>query len=228
MKNFLSRVKQSYARPTAVIVFAFTILALALPAHADIAVKFFGEIEKDQLSPKFKAVVDNFFDNDSRVREGFFCYQGDLLDLQNGRKVGTGVDCLSIAGIDDHTTGDTDTDPLPPDFGQLSNTADVSAAVDAVTFFFLPGGYIVSDGLTTVRPFFEGIGNGDGTDDEGMVTHITGSVPGQTPNIVAATGRFSRLADTGNVRLSGAVNLGDAPDVLFLSCLFVINFDSLP
>ncbi len=226
MKKISSRVKQSYARPTAVIVFAFTILALALSAHADIAVKFFGELEKDQLSPQFNAVVDNFFDNDSRVRDDFFCYQGDLLDLQNGRKVGIGVDCLSIAQIEDTTTGIAV--PDPPNLGLLSNTVNASAAVDAVTFFFLPGGYIVSDGLTTVRPFFADIGNGDGTADEGSVTHITGSVPGQTPNIVAATGRFSRLTNTGNVRLSGAVNLGNAPDVVFLSCLFVINFDSLP
>lgn len=211
-------VKQSYVKLITVVIGVFILLALALPAQADIAVKFFGDIKPDQLSPKYAQVVDEFFDNDEdeRLRTDFNCFQGDLLDLQNGRKVGVGVDCLSVAGVGDTTTG------VVPGFGTVANTIDLSAVIDAVTFFFLPGGHIVSDGFTTVRPFFAGVGDGDGTDNEGSVTHISGSIPGEAPSIVAATGRFSELENTGNVRLSGAVNLS-LPSSTFFSCLFVIQ-----
>jgi len=218
MRKPSAGVKQSNVRRITVVIGALILLALALPAQADIAVKFFGDSVPDELSTEYEAVVNNFFGEDPRERSAFACFQGDLLDLQNGRLVGIGVDCLSTAIIDDFTGGATD----PPEFGPISNTADVSAVIDAVTFFFLPGGYIVSDGFTTVRPFFVGYGNGDGSDNEGSVTHLTGSIPGEAPSIVAATGRFSKLTDKGNVRLSGAVNLGLEGSVFF-SCLFVIQ-----
>lgn len=222
VKSSLKR-KLLHVTPTSVIVTTFTLLALALPAHADIPVKFFGALVADELSPKYAYVVDKFFENDpkGRDRNSFLCYEGQLLSLYNGRKVGVGVDCLNLGPVEDTTTGDT------PNFGTVENTIDLSVAIDAVTFFFLPGGYIVSDGNTTVRPFFNGVGNGDGSPGEGSVTHLTGSIPGKTPTIVAATGIYRKLIDRGNVRLSGAVDVSQfaPPDstLMFFSCIFVIQ-----
>lgn len=217
MKNSTLRGKRSYARPATMIVTAFTLLAITVPAYADIPIKFFGDLVADELSPKYAKVVDKFFENDPRDREDFACFEGNLLSLFHGGKVGVGVDCLNLGQIPDTTTGDT------PNFGTIVNTLDASVAIDAVTFFFLPGGYLVSDGNTSVRPFFQGVGNGDGTPGAGSVTHMTGSIPGKTPTVVAATGFYRKLKNGGNVRLSGAVNLGLPDGRVFFSCLFVIQ-----
>ncbi len=221
MKTSHSHIKTYATRIVRMFVLTLTLLALALPAYADIPVKFFGELTPNALDAEFETVVNDFFNNDPRNRGDFACFQGDLLNLTTGNPIGTGIDCLSIAPINDTTNGDT-TGGVP-DVGVINNTVDVSLVIDAVTFFFLPGGYIINDGLTTVRPFFEGVGNGDGTDNEGSVTHITGSVPGESASIVSATGRFANLENSGNVRLSGAVNLG-LPGTVFFSCIFVIQF----
>lgn len=173
------------------------LFTLTLPAHADIAVKFLGDIEPNNLSPKYDDVVKEFFDDDP-TNLGFNCFQGDLLGLQNGWKVGVGVDCLNVTGKED------------------------GAEIDAITFFFFPGGHIVNSGKTTVRAFFSGVGDGDGSPGEGSVTHLTGSIPGELPTIVDASGKFSKLVDKGNVRLSGAVDLS-LPNSIFFSCLFVIQ-----
>lgn len=191
------------------------LLGLALPVQADIAVKFAGDIAPDtSLSNKSNAVVNAFFDDpelaDGRSRGDFACFEGDLVSLVTRRRVGTGVDCLRIAGVPDTTMAMT---PL----GDIANTADLSAAIDAITFFFLPGGYLVNDGLTTVRPFFSGIGDGDGA-----VSHITGSFPGLESGVVAGTGRFAKWVGKAKVRLSGSVDLLNPPNTFF-SCIFVIE-----
>jgi len=219
MRERVADVKQPYTRQITVMLTAFILLALALPAHADIPVKFFGDIVANELSPKHAKVVDKFFAADPRNRSAFACFQGDLLNLRHGRKVGVGVDCLRIGSIEDATTGVPKDEPV---VDMIMNTVDLHLVIDAVTFFFLPGGHIVSDGFTTARPFFKEVGNGDGTADEGSVTHMTGSIPGKTPNIVEATGIYRKLKNRGNVRLSGAVNLG-LKDSVFFTCLFVIQ-----
>jgi hypothetical protein len=211
---------ETKVKATTPILTAIAISLMATTAQADKAVKFSGDLVPDALRPRYARVVDKFFKDDARGREEFACFQGDLLSLHKGQKIGVGVDCLRIAVIDDTTSGDT-TGGMP-DFGMIANTIDASVAIDAVTFFFFPGGHLVSDGWTTVRPFFAGIGNGDGTPDEGSVSHLTGSIPGEAPTVVAASGRFSKLVNKGNVRLSGAVNLG-LEGSLFFSCLFVIQ-----
>jgi hypothetical protein len=224
MKNAFVKPKLSCLKKLKLMLVALSILALPLPVYADIPLKFVGDLTADALSPQYEAVVNDFFDNDPRSRGDFQCFEGNLLNLHNGKKVGVGVDCLSVAGIADTTSGDTTGGT--PDFGLVQNTVNLSAAIDAVTFFFLPRGHLVSDGLTTVRPFFEGIGNGDGTAGEGSVTHLTGSIPGEAPTIVDGSGPFTKLVGVGNVRLSGAVNLS-LPSSTFFSCLFVIQFDNL-
>ena len=189
------------------------LLAMAVPAQADIAVQLVGELLADDLSPETEAVVDDVFDDDSRPRSNFNCFEGDLVDLETGRTVGIGVDCLHVFDAPlDLTPGVATIDD-----GTGAQIA-ISPKIDAVPFFFFPGGSIISDGLTTVRPFFVGIGDADGD-----VTHLTGSVPGATPTIVAATGRFARTVGK-SVRLSGAVNTSKlfADGLIDFRCIFVI------
>jgi hypothetical protein len=182
---------------------------LASPAGADIAVRFIGTAEANDLSQEGAAAVDEFFDTpnlaNGRSREDFLCYELPLEDLESGATIGVGVDCLYIfEAVADDTPG---------------VTIGLSPKIDAVTFFLLPGGYFVSDGMTTVRPLFSGVGDGNGA-----VTHITGSFPSSTGpgTIVAGAGDFSGAQ--GNTRLSGAVNLSDffnSGNPIFFSCLFV-------
>jgi len=204
------------------------VLALAVPAQANIAVEFAGTINPLDFSggagsdTATMSVVRAFFSAplESRNLGDFLCYEGDLRDLKTEKVVGVGVDCLWIAPIDDTTSGNTVAGQPP--FGAIQNTADLSPAIDAVTFFFYPGGYYVADGNTTVRPFFRGVGNGDG------FTHITGSVPGATDYVVAGTGKFSKFPGNAKVRLSGAVDLSQFfsiinPFQIRFTCLFITD-----
>jgi hypothetical protein len=188
------------------------IATMALPVQADIAVRLIGTAEADDLSESGEAAVNAFFDDPSlakgRSRSDFLCYELPLEDLESGAVIGTGVDCLRIFdAVADDTPGVTI--PLSPQ-------------IDAVTFFLLPGGSWASDGLTSVRPFFQGVGDGDGA-----VTHITGSFPPDNGpgSIVTGSGDFAGAS--GNTRLSGAVNLTDFfsdGNPIFFSCLFVSKF----
>jgi hypothetical protein len=202
-------------RRTPILLLGIALLALALPARGDIAVQLEGELTAGALSPESQAAVDDFFANDPRDPSNFACFEGDLVDFRTNRVVGIGVDCLWVTGAP--------ADPSPGvatiDDGE-GNQIAISPQIDAVTFFFLPGGHLVSDGLTTVRPFFVGIGDGDG-----QVTHLTGSVPGATPTIVAGSGRFLRMVDRASVRLSGAVNTSKlfTEGKIDFRCIFVIE-----
>ena len=183
---------------------------LALPANADIGVKFFGTATGGALSPEIaQAVADSGVDV-----TGFGCFELPLIDLQTGHQRGVGVDCLNVF----NDTGD-------------SNGAGLE--IEAKTFFFLPQGLIVNHGCTSVRPMFAGVG------DAGA-THITGSIPpgefGGTPGspqpqicqdtggIVLATRGFAN--HTGEVRLSGAVNLSNAGNgEITFSCVFLVDLE---
>jgi hypothetical protein len=177
-------------------------------AHADIGVKFFGTAPGGELSPEIaEAVADSGVDVD-----GFACFELPLLDLQTGHQRGIGVDCLNIF-----------------DGGGDANGA--GAQIEAKTFFFLPQGLIVNHGCTSVRPVFSGVG------DAGT-THITGSIPpgefdgefgspqpdicADAGGIILATGGFENF--TGEVRLSGAVNLSVPGEITF-SCVFLLDLE---
>ena len=60
-----------------------------------------------------------------------------------------------------------------------------------------------------------------------LYTHVVGDVDGTTQNILPlGTNRF--MGVTGNVRLSGIVNLaglGSIPPTLLFNCIFVIDLD---
>lgn len=215
------------------LVFAFAVLT----AHADIAVEFGRGAEKltaidfgGELTVKQQIVVD-FFDSDPRDLSGFLCYEADLRSIESRVRRGTGIDCLGITPVisppivgqgiaDEHGT------PGGPVMGDA-----LSPQIDAVTFFFLPGGHLVADGLTTARPIFDGVGDGiDAAGDAGpfgAITHITGSIPGNASNVVAGSGRFANHVGRARVRLSGAVNTdefftGEGLPMAF-SCYFTIE-----
>jgi hypothetical protein len=184
------------------------LVALAPQASAALAVKFFGTAQAGDLSPRVAQAIER-----SGVDvEGFACFQLPLSDLASGRPLGVGVDCLNLFD----TTGDAAGDGLQ---------------IEAKTFFFLNNGTIVNHGCTSVRPFFAGVG------DAGA-THITGSIPGGefgvepspipecagAEGVILATRGFHNLS--GEVRLSGAVNLSNAgAGEITFSCLFVLDFD---
>jgi len=202
-------------RNASVTILIIAVLAIAVPAQADIAFKLEGELTAGDLSDATEVVVEAFFEDDDREQSDFACFEGDLLNLETGRVVGIGVDCLWVTDAPaDATPGVATIDD------GAGNQIAISPQIDAVTFFFLPGGYLVNDGLTTVRPFFVGIGDGDG-----RYTHMTGSMPGDTPTVVDATGRFAKTAGRASVRLSGAVNTSRlfTDGIIDFSCMFVVE-----
>jgi hypothetical protein len=124
------------------------------------------------------------------------CFDGDLLDLETGRLIGTATDCLADISGDDV----------------------VGMALVGTTIFNLPGGSFTSRGNTTVQPIL--------TDPTGTpITHVTGAIPHAGQNsIIDGTGKFEDAS--GSVRLSGAVNLSNlgAGEITF-DCVFIINLD---
>ncbi len=122
------------------------------------------------------------------------CFEMDLFDAKTGNVIGRGSDCLS----DIAPSGDG---------GGLMMTA--------TTFFYFPGGTLVSRGRVTVQPVLTG---------SPEFTHITGAVPSPSDNnVIYGDGKFKKAADSGSVRLAGAVNLSDFPSSIFFDCVFVID-----
>ena len=194
-----------------VILATAAILIAAVPnAHAGgLAVKFFGTAQAGDLSPNIEQAIEE----SSVDVAGFACFQLPIVDAASGRPLGIGVDCLN----------------------PFDDSGDINGAgvqIEAKTFFFLRKGLLVNHGCTSVRPFFEGVG------DAG-VTHMTGSIPegefGVAPSsvpeeceevggLIRATRGFRH--SSGEVRLSGAVNLSNfgSGEITF-SCLFVLDLD---
>jgi hypothetical protein len=90
-----------------------------------------------------------------------------------------------------------------------------SFSVNRTTVFNFPQGQLIANGLTSVVPVF-----GDSSPES---THIVGDVDDSTQNIVDGTSAFAQR--TGNVRLSGAVNLANFPNTVGFNCIFVITLD---
>jgi hypothetical protein len=138
------------------------------------------------------------------IADNFLCFEMPLLDPSTKVQVGTGIDCL--------------------DFG-TDAPGDDQATVIAYSFFSTPGGTLLNRGLTSVRAFVPGVG--DGGEDEGMTrrrTHMTGSIPdpNAAPSLVGGTKRFKNKV--GSARVSGAVDL-DGPGLPLFDCMWVIDFD---
>jgi len=122
------------------------------------------------------------------------CFDVDLIDAKTGKVIGRASDCLSSIG------------PSMTDNGVM---------LTGTTFFFFPGGTLISQGLTTVQPVLHGSAD---------FTHITGAVPSPSDNsVIYGDGKFKKAA--GPVRLSGAVNLGllNSDGIITFDCVFIID-----
>jgi hypothetical protein len=122
------------------------------------------------------------------------CFDVDLIDAKTGNAIGNASDCLS---------------------GITASVTDNGTMLTGTTFFFFPGGTLISQGLTTVQPVLHG-----STD----FTHITGAVPSPTDDgVIYGDGKFKNAA--GPVRLSGAVNLGllNSDGKITFDCVFIID-----
>ena len=125
--------------------------------------------------------------------DGALCYDLDLVDAKSGDVIGSAADCLTNIGL----VGD-------------------GVALTGTTFFFFPGGTLVSRGLTTVQPTTHGSPD---------FTHITGAIPQPGDNnVVYADGKFKNAS--GPVRLSGAVNLENFPGQATFDCVFILDVGS--
>lgn len=144
-------------------------------------------------------------DGDGIVDTTANCFDVGLFDPRTGNQIGVATDCLSDVGvmIDD----DPDNAPL-----------GWNIARPGTTFFHLPGGTLVAQGLTTVRPVLQP------TERNGVTfTHVTGA--NGEGGLRYGEGRFTH--SSGSARLSGLVDLarlGSDNEVTF-DCLFVVDLD---
>ncbi len=137
---------------------------------------------------------DALFEEFSLDPLGANCFDLDLVDAKTGNAIGSAIDCLS---------------------GITSSSTDNGLMLTGTTFFFFPGGTLISQGLTTVQPVLHG-----STD----FTHITGAVPSAEDNgVIYGDGKFRNAF--GPVRLSGAVNLSklDSDGLITFDCVFIID-----
>ena len=120
-------------------------------------------------------------------------------------RIGTATDCLS------DVTVVLDDDPGNDPMGW-------NLALTGTTFFHLPGGTLVTQGLTTVRPALQPTSQGGVT-----FTHVTGA--NGDGGIQYGTGRFGNGIAVGNARLSGLVNISRlvTDGEITFDCLFVID-----
>jgi hypothetical protein len=133
---------------------------------------------------------DTLFEKFGLEPAGALCYDVDLVDAKSGKVIGMASDCLTdINGVGE------------------------GVALTGTTFFYFPGGTVVSRGLTSVQPTTHGSLD---------VTHITGAIPQMGDNsVVYGDGKFKNAS--GTVRLSGAVNLSKFPEEATFDCIFILD-----
>jgi len=129
---------------------------------------------------------------------GAACFDIDLIDARTGWVIGSGADCLS---------------------GMTESESDDGVSVTATTFFYFPGGTLVSQGQVTVQPVLTNL-----TDDP-QFTHVTGAAPlPGTNNVIYGDRRFRNAK--GSVRLSGLVNLSRFGEyIIDFDCVFIIDLE---
>ena len=125
------------------------------------------------------------------------CFQTNLFNTHTDALIGTGIDCIDIAAT--------------------NGAVDPSFWVNRTTIFQFPQGMLVANGFTTVVPIFpSGLLSPD-------FTHVVGDADPAVPNIIYGTGQFRDAS--GDVRLSGIVNLSAFPATVGFNCIFVIDLD---
>jgi len=133
---------------------------------------------------------------------GANCFDMDLIDAKTGNVIGSGADCLSSPAV------------------SVDSDGKISMSLTATTFFYFPGGTLVSQGQVTVQPVLT-----NSTEDP-QFTHVTGAAPlPGIDNVIYGDRKFKKAA--GSVRLSGLVNLSQflipGGDTITFDCVFVID-----
>lgn len=130
------------------------------------------------------------------------CFDGDLVDIRTGSVIGSGTDCLDLGSIEEG-------DPFAGDPFVIQN----------VTYFNLPQGQIVAEGVVTASPVLQG-SSGELEED---VTHITGNF--SRGSIRSASGAFEGLQ--ADVRLQGAVDMSQFDGLegspIDFNCVFLFD-----
>ena len=137
---------------------------------------------------------DDLFESFGLDPLGANCFDLDLVDAKTGNVIGSAIDCLS---------------------GVTPSITDNGVMLTGTTFFFFPGGTLISQGLTTVQPVLHG---------SAPYTHITGAVPAPGDNgVIYGDGKYKNA--NGPVRLSGAVNLSllNSDGIITFDCVFIID-----
>lgn len=127
------------------------------------------------------------------------CHDVQLYDPSNGLQIGEATDCLSEIVVESY-----DADGAP------------NISLTGTTFFNLPGGTLVTQGLTTVRPVLQPTFR-DAID----YTHITGS--NSDSGVQYGTQKFQNAE--GKARLSGQVDLS-VPGQITFNCIFIVDLET--
>ena len=126
------------------------------------------------------------------------CFDVDLINLKNGRNIGTATDCLY----------------MPMEIG------DGLQLVGTAYFNFKGGKTLVTRGITTVHP--------GQPESLAPFTHITGAAPSGFGDILPGTGRFSNASGdvrlSGIVDMSNFEPGVEGSPITF-DCIFVITLD---
>ena len=142
----------------------------------------------------------------------YACFQIDMLDPASGELIGFGVDCLIFHAIPGRVVKGKGL----ANGAAFENLAG-DVAVEAVSIFDFGGGnVVVTSGMTSVRPLFDGFGNGGAP----ARTHASGSIPDPSANsVLLAEGDFA--GRQGQARVSGALSISDSG--LFFDCLWILD-----
>lgn len=135
------------------------------------------------------------------------CFDLDLVDPNNGLKVGTGSDCLSDLEV---------LNPDDPDCNPAESLVGCAVRLIDTAILQFNDGTIVSQGAVSIPVVLD-----DGTRDAG-ISHITGSFPTEN-NILYGTERFEGVQ--GSVRVSGGVDMTDtvAANEITFDCFFYLQ-----
>lgn len=145
---------------------------------------------------------DDLFDAFGVEAPPSFCWDFALEDINTGNVIGSVTDCGAIVGVVGGTLG-------------VDNIEDLGFQVIGTTFFYLSGGTVGTQVLTTVQPVTHG------SPDH---THITGAVPqSDENNVIYGDGRFANAE--GTARLSGTGNFSEflATGEVYFDCIFVLD-----
>ena len=139
---------------------------------------------------------DDLFDDYGVVGPASLCWDFDMLDLKTDEKVGDVTDCAAIIGV------------VETDLG-------LGYQVIGTTFFYFPGGTVVSRVYTSAMPKTHG---------SPTFTHITGAVPEEgVNNVLYGDGKFQGAS--GRVRFSGGGDLSNlfVDGGLSVNCIFTLE-----